>query len=82
MEKVYGLVIYCKRHFDLKVEDFSPFLYSFIRLPYGSAKTEELTGRTVDKYLLQEIDLLLKPLSKDIAKIKSRKPSNLREAVR
>ena len=56
MEKVYGLVIYCKRHFDLKVEDFSPFLYSFIRLPYGSSKTEELTGRTVEKQLVQDIE--------------------------
>lgn len=71
MEKVYAFIIYCKRRYDLKSEDFTPYALSFLQLPIGSGKTDELSDRTSEKLLVTEFENLIKPLTKEVTKIKS-----------
>jgi hypothetical protein len=60
MEKIYALLIHCRKVLDLKSDDLMFGFYSFLRIDKS------------DKSILKSLDELMKPLSKNLNKIKSK----------
>lgn len=71
LEKIYSLLIHCRKSLDLKSDDLMFGFYSFLRL-------EDKT----DKVILKNLDDLMKPLSKNLSKIKSKRCLTERQKVR
>lgn len=60
MEKIYSLLIHCRKALDLKSDDLMFGFYSFLRI------------EKTDKVLIKALEDLMKPLSKNLSKIKSK----------
>ena len=66
MEKIYGLVIYARRAYDLRAEDLPISTLSFLKLSDDAAHEKESLSR-----IMKDIESILKPFADKLTKIKS-----------
>ena len=66
MEKIYGLVIYARRTYDLRAEDLPLSTLSFLKLADDHVLEKESMTR-----IMRDLEQTLKSYSEKITKIKS-----------
>lgn len=67
MEKIYGLSIHCRRAYELRSDDFTISTLSFLKLSPDEVLDKETMIR-----IMRDLELLMKPLSEKLSKIKSK----------